>query len=114
MGETGKSSRRNFIKQASVAGAAALAIPSALDGFPIASDDEGNGFTFLFQGDSITDGNRSRNTDWNHVLGHGYAYLIAARLWFELPKKGFHFFNRGISGNTVPDLAARWTDDTIA
>ena len=114
MGETGKSSRRNFIKQASVAGAAALAIPSALDGFPITSDNEGNGFTFLFQGDSITDGNRSRNMDWNHVLGHGYAYLIAARLWYQLPKKGFHFFNRGISGNTVPDLAARWTDDTIA
>ncbi|MCO5945439.1 SGNH/GDSL hydrolase family protein [Mucilaginibacter flavidus] len=114
MHEKEESSRRNFIKQASVAGAAALAIPSALDGFSITSDDEGNGFTFLFQGDSITDGNRSRNTDWNHVLGHGYAYLIAARLWYQLPKKGFHFFNRGISGNTVMDLAARWADDTIA
>jgi len=114
MDETEKSSRRNFIKQASVAGAAAIAIPSALSGFPVPGDDEGNSCTFLFQGDSITDGNRSRNTDWNHVLGHGYAYLIAARLWYQLPKKGFHFFNRGISGNTVPDLAARWADDTIA
>jgi lysophospholipase L1-like esterase len=114
MSEVEKSSRRSFIKQATVAGASAIAIPSALSAFPSPANSEGNGFTFLFQGDSITDGNRSRNTDWNHVLGHGYAYLIAARLWYQLPKKGFHFFNRGISGNTVPDLAARWTDDTIA
>lgn len=77
-------------------------------------DKAGDGFTFLFQGDSITDGNRSHNMDWNHVLGHGYAYLIAARLWFEFPRKGFHFFNRGISGNTIPDLATRWDTDTIA
>lgn len=114
MDENERSSRRNFIKQATVAGAAAITIPAALNGFPLPGNDEGNGFTFLFQGDSITDGNRSRNSDWNHVLGHGYAYLIAARLWFDLPGKGFHFFNRGISGNTVPDLAARWGDDTIA
>ena len=33
---------------------------------------DGNGYTFLFQGDSITDGNRTRNNDWNHVMGHGY------------------------------------------
>lgn len=70
-------------------------------------------YTFLFQGDSITDGNRSRNHDWNHVMGHGFAYLIASRLWYDFPKKGFHFFNRGISGNKVADLAARWQTDTI-
>jgi len=70
-------------------------------------------FTFLFQGDSITDGNRSRNMDWNHVMGHGYAYLIASRLWYDHPAMGFHFFNRGVSGNTVGDLAARWQTDTV-
>ena len=70
-------------------------------------------YTFLFQGDSITDGNCSRNYDWNHVMGHGFAYLIASRLWYDFPKKGFHFFNRGISGNKVADLAARWQTDTI-
>ncbi|MBP5621401.1 MAG: hypothetical protein J6X44_05245, partial [Thermoguttaceae bacterium] len=26
--------------------------------------------TILFQGDSITDGNRGRNLDPNHILGH--------------------------------------------
>jgi len=108
-------SRRNFIKQASFLGTAALTLPTALNGFSAALDTKaGDNCTFLFQGDSITDGNRSRNMDWNHVLGHGYAYLIAARLWFEFPRKGFHFFNRGISGNTVTDLALRWDSDTIA
>lgn len=43
--------------------------------------------TILFQGDSITDGGRSRNEDLNHVLGHGYAYLISSRLGMELASK---------------------------
>jgi len=75
--------------------------------------DEGKSFTCLFQGDSITDGNRSRNNDWNHVMGHGYAYLIASRLWYDHPAKGYHFFNRGVSGNKVSDLASRWQEDTV-
>ena len=29
----------------------------------------------LFQGDSITDGNRTRDEDPNHVMGHGYAFF---------------------------------------
>ena len=110
-------SRRNFLKQASVLSAAAMAIPgivSATATSSEASDNGGEGFTFLFQGDSITDGNRSRNLDWNHVLGHGYAYLIAARLWYDHPSKNFHFFNRGVSGNKITDMAQRWQDDTIA
>jgi lysophospholipase L1-like esterase len=108
-------SRRRFIKQASFIGAAALTLPLSLRGYPFPVDENaGDNYIFLFQGDSITDGSRSRDMDWNHVLGHGYAYLIAARLWYEFPTKGFHFFNRGISGNTVTDLAARWDNDTIA
>ncbi|MES2279014.1 MAG: SGNH/GDSL hydrolase family protein [Bacteroidota bacterium] len=115
MEEGGKSARRNFLKQASVLGAATVAAPAALSAYPISITEKGgDNTTFLFQGDSITDGNRTRNLDWNHVLGHGYAYLIAARLWYNLPKKGFHFFNRGVSGNTVPALAKRWQEDTIA
>jgi lysophospholipase L1-like esterase len=109
------SSRRKFLQQASFLGAAAVAAPSVLAAAPLdANEAIPDGYTFLFQGDSITDGNRSRNMDWNHVLGHGYAYLIAARLWYDLPAKGFHFFNRGISGNKVTDLTQRWQDDTIA
>ena len=72
-----------------------------------------DGITILFQGDSITDGNRTRNDDWNHVMGHGYAYSIASKLWYEYPSKGFHFLNRGISGNRITDLATRWQTDTL-
>jgi len=38
----------------------------------------------LFQGDSITDGGRGRTDDPNHILGHGYAYIVAARLGRDL------------------------------
>jgi lysophospholipase L1-like esterase len=67
----------------------------------------------LFQGDSITDGNRGRNDDWNHVMGHGYAYLIASRLWCDFPQMDWMFYNRGISGNTVTDLCNRWQTDAM-
>jgi lysophospholipase L1-like esterase len=67
----------------------------------------------LFQGDSITDGNRGRNTDPNHILGHGYAFLIAAKFGAMLPERKLTFLNRGISGDTVAGLAARWTTDTL-
>jgi lysophospholipase L1-like esterase len=107
-------SRRNFLKQAAVLGSAAIAAPSALNAFPSDGDDNGGyNYTFLFQGDSITDGNRGRNLDWNHVMGHGYAYLISSRLWYDFPAKNFHFFNRGVSGNKITDLAQRWQTDTI-
>ena len=48
------------------------------------------------------------------MLGHGYAYLIAAKLGYAFPQKNFHFFNRGVSGNQITDLADRWPEDTIA
>jgi lysophospholipase L1-like esterase len=67
----------------------------------------------LFQGDSITDGNRGRNGDPNHILGHSYAFLIAARYGAFYPERNLVFFNRGVSGNKVPDLAARWQKDTL-
>ena len=67
----------------------------------------------LFQGDSITDGGRGRGGDPNHALGHSYAFLIAARYGASLPERHLVFFNRGISGNKVPQLAARWQKDTL-
>jgi lysophospholipase L1-like esterase len=107
--------RRDFLKKATAFGAAAAFAPQFLQSMPREQfgTKEGDGFTFLFQGDSITDGNRTRNNDWNHVMGHGYQYIIASKLWYDFPKKGFHFFNRGISGNKVTDLTARWKEDTL-
>lgn len=68
----------------------------------------------LFQGDSITDGNRGRSLDPNHILGHGYAFIIAARHGAAFPERKLEFFNRGVSGNTVLHLQNRWTKDTLA
>src|SRR5215210_131798 len=97
--------RRNFLKKA-IALSGIMCTPTLFKPMPAinhATGKEGEGFTFLFQGDSITDGNRTRDNDWNHVMGHGYAYLIASKLWFDFPDKNFHFFNRGISGNKTED-----------
>jgi lysophospholipase L1-like esterase len=71
------------------------------------------GATVLFQGDSITDGNRGRTSDPNHILGHGYVFIIAAKSGAAHPEKNWTFINRGISGNKVSDLAARWQTDAI-
>jgi len=71
----------------------------------------------LFQGDSITDADRSRaNTGANSnvALGCGYAYLCAARLLSRQPTAGLEIFNRGISGNRILDLYARWKGDVLA
>jgi lysophospholipase L1-like esterase len=46
-------------------------------------------------------------------MGQSYPYLISSRLWYDHPGKNLHFINRGVSGNKVSDLAARWQQDTI-
>ena len=67
----------------------------------------------LFQGDSITDGNRGRSADPNHILGHGYCFIIAAKYGAQYPERKLTFMNRGVSGNTVSNLQARWQKDTL-
>ncbi len=71
------------------------------------------GARILFQGDSITDGNRGRSADPNHILGHGYVFIIAAKFGAAFPEAKLEFFNRGVSGNTVLDLEKRWQKDTL-
>ena len=81
------------------------------------SDAEKNLFptnaVILFQGDSVTDGNRGRSLDPNHIHGHGYVYLIASYLGAKYPEQNWTFFNRGVSGNTLAELDARWQADTF-
>lgn len=67
----------------------------------------------LFQGDSITDGNRGRGPDPNHILGHGYAFITSAKYGAAFAPLNLEFMNRGISGNTVLDLQKRWQKDTL-
>ena len=70
----------------------------------------------LFQGDSITDGNRYKDLDtrWdlNHQIGHSYAYIIASKLTRKHPGK-YAIINRGISSDCVDRIAKRWQTDTI-
>jgi len=104
--------RRSFL--ASTIGAtslAALTVNSAagVSSQPVLTDS----FTILFQGDSITDGNRGRNTDPNHILGHGYAFSIASMLGSKYPERKLSFVNKGVSGDKISDLASRWQADAI-
>lgn len=65
----------------------------------------------LFQGDSITDAGRNRE-DPGH-LGSGYPLLIAGWVRACYPELNITFLNRGISGNGVADLKARWQEDCL-
>jgi lysophospholipase L1-like esterase len=68
------------------------------------------GQTLLFVGDSITDcGRRAANAP----LGSGYPALVNDLITAKYPAHRLNVINTGISGNTVRDLANRWTDDVI-
>ncbi len=70
----------------------------------------------LFQGDSITVAGRDRKADKPNDtagLGRGYPILAAGELLRDHPGLKLQVLNRGISGNKVPDLAARWQADCI-
>ena len=72
------------------------------------------GKVILFQGDSITDAGRSReDVPANVGLGVGYPYLVGADLLYHEAELDWQIFNRGISGNRVVDLYARWKIDAL-
>jgi len=105
-----ENSRREFLQKLGFGGVSALGIETD---FELQSAKIKSNQTILFQGDSITDGNRTRNQDWNHVLGHGYQFIIASKLWYENPSANLKFYNRGISGNKITDLENRWKEDAL-
>ena len=70
-----------------------------------------DGAAVLFQGDSVTDAGRRRN---GRDMGGGYAARVAATFAQRYPAKNVRFYNRGISGNRVRDLRARWQNDCLA
>ena len=67
----------------------------------------------LFHGDSITDGNRGRNSDLNHVHGHGYQYILASEMYADNLNKNIDILNRGTSGDRIADLFGRWREDCL-
>ena len=66
--------------------------------------------TFVFQGDSITDADRSRNND--DYRGNGYPTMVAGDLGYKYPGQ-FRFLNRGVSGDRIVDVNARIKRDLI-
>ncbi|APX32314.1 lysophospholipase [Brachybacterium sp. P6-10-X1] len=64
--------------------------------------------TLLFIGDSITDCSRTEDPDG---LGYGYVRLLAEH--FAAHEPTARVVNRGVSGNKVADLGARFTPDCL-
>src|SRR6266700_2147208 len=103
--------RRDFVS-ATAALAASSVAPVSLRRPPRA-----DGLVVLFQGDSITDAGRDRQVSEPNLargLGSGYPLLVASAALAAHPDRSLRFYNRGISGNKVPDLAARWAAYTVA
>lgn len=115
--------RRKFIKQAGMGAAAAVGLPALLSSCTGTIEQSGNiddffstGDVILFQGDSITDAGRNKQQQLpNHgrSFGTGYAYILAASLLQDMAGKNLTFYNRGISGNKVYQLADRWQEDCL-
>ncbi|MBA2936980.1 SGNH/GDSL hydrolase family protein [Paenibacillus sp. CGMCC 1.16610] len=72
---------------------------------------QGKPIDLLIQGDSITDAGRNRSDVGS--MGEGYAKQISVKLSHELTESRPVLVNRGVSGNRVSDLYARWNEDAI-
>ena len=111
--------RRDFLKTAAIGGAmlsipnivaSAMTIPQASK-ISLQKDD-----IILFQGDSITDAGRDKNTktpNTSPMMGSGYVIQAAGELLFKHAEKSLTIYNKGISGNKVYQLAERWKVDCV-
>jgi len=111
-------SRRNLLQgAAAAAGAAAIAAVAERTARAADAVKLPKGATVLFQGDSITDAGRDRRAQGraNHqgAWGRGYPMLLGCELRRDHPQLDLQIYNRGISGNKVPDLAKRWEQDCL-
>ena len=122
------STRRNFIRQASFVAGAGITLAAcantasnadAMDQTketPASNEPTFAGKTIVFQGDSITDGGRRKDQlepNAGGALGGTYPLLISAQILGAEGEQGTKFYNRGISGNKVFQLADRWEEDCI-
>lgn len=65
----------------------------------------------LFIGDSITDDGRTYEDFYN--LGYGYPRYFKDMVRLNLQADDIEIINKGISGNRVCDLEARWQEDCL-
>ena len=68
------------------------------------------GQRIVFIGDSITDCGRR---DFAQPYGNGYVSLVQALVTAAHPELGLTWVNRGVGGDTVRDLRARWERDAV-
>jgi lysophospholipase L1-like esterase len=69
----------------------------------------------LFQGDSITHAFRQpEEVGTSYRLGAGWVMLVAAQLHAEHAEMAIEVENRGVCGQGVKELLARWQEDCIA
>jgi len=117
-------SRRSFLVKSGIGVATLASIPAIVSAAISGSSERKNnhypmfkrGSTILFQGDSITEYGREKEKELPNnafSIGPGYVYLIVAQLMRTLPEKNLTFYNRGISGNKVFQLANRWQKDCL-
>lgn len=66
---------------------------------------------FVFVGDSITEEGRFDDPEG---VGYGYVRFIRDYLLTEFPNKNIEVINRGVGGNRIIDLVARFQRDVIA
>ena len=71
----------------------------------------GHGQRVVMIGDSITDCGRR---DAFAPYGNGYVALVHAFITARYPELDLTFENRGVGGDTVRHLEARWEEDAIA
>jgi lysophospholipase L1-like esterase len=75
------------------------------------------GSVLLFQGDSITDADHDRNCPGPNDprnFARGYAAMVMAHLLDRHAGLGLVGYNRGIAGDKIPQLQARWDADCLA
>jgi lysophospholipase L1-like esterase len=119
--------RRGFIKKAALTASGVAVLPEILQSTALETQATtlfGSGLKLrkdaciLFQGDSITDAGRDRKKEAKindrDMLGNGYPLYTAAELLATHAGKSLQIYNRGISGNKVFQLQARWEQDCIA
>lgn len=109
--------RRNFLKIGGASLATVISVP--LLARTIKQKNKKNipeNLTILMQGDSITDAGRDKAKYYANDaggMGRGYVYQIVSNLLGSQPEANLHFYNRGISGHKVFQLADRWEDDCM-
>ena len=112
--------RRSILGASAIAGTLSATAPIAKGAHHANSSKKRNliskGDTILFQGDSITDAGRDKKKEVANEQkssGRGYAWMAASQLLISKPDYNLTIHNRGISGNKVHQLDARWQKDCL-